>query len=187
MEDLKVLKTIDEIRTFSDPYRLQILQQFQSFGVPATVKQVADRMKEVPANVYYHVKKMEKADILKLVYTKNINGIIAKFYEPSAAKFDIGVENAKEPAKKLLYTEAQKTVSNVYDSSKDVIFREFEKRKAEGKGRVDFQMLMETLYLTEDQYKEIYNYISNLCESNNKKADGKNPYHFLSVIGRITD
>ena len=78
-----------EIKAFSDPYRMMIMKQYYKLARPATVKQIADEMGEVPAKVHYHVKKLESVGILKLKHTKEINGIIAKFYEPTAQTFKV--------------------------------------------------------------------------------------------------
>ncbi len=52
-------------------------------------------MGEVPAKVHYHVKKLESAGILKLQHTKEINGIVAKFYQPT-------VDHSKSKIMKLV-------------------------------------------------------------------------------------
>lgn len=56
---------------------------------PATVKQIADKLGEVPANIHYHVKKLEKSNIVSLDHTEEIRGIIAKYYKPTAERFEI--------------------------------------------------------------------------------------------------
>lgn len=89
MKNVKILTTMEEIKSFSDPYRIIIMKQFFKMNKPATVKQVADEMGEVPAKVHYHVKKMVAAGLLRLNHTKEINGILAKYYEPSAKQFKI--------------------------------------------------------------------------------------------------
>lgn len=104
----------------SDPFKYRILMTFYKMEQPATVKQIADAINEVPANVHYHVKKMEQAGILQLIHTKEINGIIAKYYEPTAKTFDIRCsEELEEPNKKLMLAESQQMVSEVYNSSKN--------------------------------------------------------------------
>ena len=45
---------------------MMIMKQYYKLGKPATVKQIADEMNEVPAKVHYHVKKLESVGILKL-------------------------------------------------------------------------------------------------------------------------
>ena len=72
LETVKKLTTVERIRAFSDPYRLQIISTLRNFKRPATVKEISDEMGETPAKVHYHVKKLEKAGILVLVATKYI-------------------------------------------------------------------------------------------------------------------
>ncbi|PQP89629.1 helix-turn-helix domain-containing protein, partial [Paenibacillus sp. AR247] len=55
--ETKELSTIEEIRIYSDPYRLKILSCFQKADQPMTIKDIADKLGEVPAKVYYHAKK----------------------------------------------------------------------------------------------------------------------------------
>lgn len=89
MKNVKVLTTLDEIKSFTDPYRIIIMKHYFRLGKPATVKQIADEMGDVPAKVHYHVKKLEAAGILRLNHTKEINGIVAKYYEPTAKTYKI--------------------------------------------------------------------------------------------------
>lgn len=89
MKNVKVLTTMEEVRSFTDPYRIVIMKQYLKMNRPATVKQIADEMGDVPAKVHYHVKKMIAAGLLKLDHTKEINGILAKYYEPTARTFQI--------------------------------------------------------------------------------------------------
>ncbi len=69
-----------DIKLLSDPYRIRILDTFKSFGRPATVKQVADRLGDTAAKVTFHVRKLIGLGLLTLDHTEMINGIVAKFY-----------------------------------------------------------------------------------------------------------
>ncbi len=89
MKNVKILTTLEEIKSFSDPYRIIILKHYFRLKRPCTVKQIADEMGEVPAKVHYHVKKLEASGILCLNHTKEINGILAKYYLPAAKTFKI--------------------------------------------------------------------------------------------------
>ena len=117
VEELKYLKTVEEIRAFMDPFRLDILRKFYSLGKPATVKQIADEMNEVPSKIHYHVKKLEKFNILELHHTEEIKGIIAKFYLPTAKSFQtIQRDDKLDP--KIYLSEAQQLACNVIDGFK---------------------------------------------------------------------
>ncbi|MGL5244429.1 MAG: ArsR/SmtB family transcription factor, partial [Sarcina sp.] len=80
MRDVVSLTTLEQIKAYSDPYRLKIITFLRNNREAATVKEIADFFGEVPAKVHYHIKKLEKAGILELVRTKEIKGIIAKYY-----------------------------------------------------------------------------------------------------------
>lgn len=61
-----------------DPKRNQILKI--AAKEPMTVKQMAEKMDELPSRLYYHVKKLEEAGFLELVETKQQGNLIEKYY-----------------------------------------------------------------------------------------------------------
>lgn len=79
----------------------------------ATVKQIADKLGEVPANIHYHVKKLEKFDVVRLHHTEEIRGIVAKYYKPTAERFEIQcTEDIDKAARTLILGETQRMISN---------------------------------------------------------------------------
>jgi DNA-binding MarR family transcriptional regulator len=186
MEELKVLNTIEDIRAFSDPYRMQILNLFNRFDQPATVKQIADELGEVPANVHYHVKKLEKSGILHLVYTKEINGILAKYYEPTAKRFYIERQDIDPSISTAVLNETQKLITNAYSSSQKVFLENMDENDAKiFRGN----MSMENLYLTEEETKEFEAYIEDFCSKHSTKSGRSNSrqYHYFSVLIKTKD
>lgn len=89
MKEFITLKTMKEIKIISHPMRMKILKQYYGFSKPATVKQIADHMHEVPANIHYHVKKLVEIGVLELDHTEVVNGIVAKYYLPTAQTIKI--------------------------------------------------------------------------------------------------
>lgn len=75
------LKKTEDIEVFLDPFRSKIMRVMRDRHEPMTVKQIADVIGEVPAKVHYHVKKLESIGVLAIKYTREINGIIAKYYD----------------------------------------------------------------------------------------------------------
>jgi DNA-binding transcriptional ArsR family regulator len=128
MEKVKSLNTLEEIKAFSDPYRIQILNSFYKFGEPVTVKQIADCMGEVPAKVHYHVKKMESAGILRLTHTREINGIIAKYYEPTAKQFIIDRPDLDPENLGKVWNEAQNAIIASYNTSQKIFLDNMEEK-----------------------------------------------------------
>jgi DNA-binding transcriptional ArsR family regulator len=181
MDETRSLTTLEEIKAMNDPYRLQIFFYFQRMGRPATVKEIADNMGEVPAKVHYHVKKLESAGILRLAYTKNVNGIIAKYYELTARDFNIRVNNlAPDVSKKVVDHNIKLTMMAAYDNSKKIIIEQIE----EG---CNPMLSINTLHLTDEKVKELRKILSDFIKSNkdNKDEEGAKEYHFFNVLGPI--
>ena len=190
MQEKIVLTTLEEIKAFSDPFRYKILMCFYKMKQPATVKEIADAIDQVPANVHYHVKKLEKFGILKLVYTKEIKGIIAKYYEPTAATFNIEYPSElAELSKKLLLAESQLMLAQIYDDSKN-IFLEQLNYEAQPKEKSKGIISMDYLYLTETEAMEFNEYIKDFMDKHGTKdisIDGLKKFHFFFSNVEIKD
>lgn len=171
MEKEKVLTTLDQIKAYSDPYRIEILFSFKKFDRPATCKEIADSMGEVPAKVHYHIKKMEKAGVLNLVYTKNINGIVAKYYEPAAENFEIkGRLKEKDSINSILGNAYADMINEIFNKAK-TDFLNIVKKNSEngqkGKGVLQYS----DVCLTDDEAEELHKYIDKIIK---EREHGKN-------------
>lgn len=184
MDKTKILSTIEQVKAISDPYKIRILKTLDDMNEPATVKQIADCLDQVPANVYYHVKKMEKLGILELIFTKEINGIIAKYYSTTAENFVVKCdEDIDDGYKSIMLGETQRMVAELYKSSKD-IFLEQMSHIANNDKKTDRRLTMTDLYFTEEQEKEFCKYIEKFVAKHKiKTAADQNKYHgFMSFI-----
>jgi DNA-binding transcriptional ArsR family regulator len=181
-----MLSTLEEIKAFSDPFRYKILMCFYRKKQPATVKEIAVALNEVPANVHYHVKKLEKVGILKLVYTKEINGIIAKYYEPTAETFDINcASEIPQSSRQLILAESKQFLAQIYDESKN-IFIEHIDEQSETINKKKGTISMDDLYLTRDEAKEFEEYIADFMIKHASKARNteklKKFHCFFSIV-----
>lgn len=184
MDKIKQLTTLEEVKVFSVPYRIKILDCMYSFKAPATVKNIADKMGETPAKIHYHIKKMEQVGIVKLVYTESINGIIAKFYEPAAEQFDIEHTEGMDKEKYKILNQAQRAISFLYDESKKSFLKELEKIDIKHNGFTGGK----EIYLTQEEFKIVEAEINNIYEKYSTGADqkGKVKYKtFFSIIDSI--
>lgn len=184
MNKSKKLTTVEEIKAFTDPYRIRILSVYKKFGRPATVKEVADEMGEVPAKVHYHVKKLESSGILELIYTKEINGIVAKYYEPTAKSFKIESETLNPAIKSLLLNETKKAINSVYEESERIVLESLDNPDDDEEVK-NASIQSSTLYLSKDEAEHIQNSIKEVLrahEKNKKEEKDKNPYHFFNVF-----
>lgn len=197
---VKKLTTIEEIKAFSDPYRTEILGTFNRLGEPATVKQIADKMGEVPAKVHYHVKKLEKVGILELVRTEEINGIVAKFYSPVADAFHIKAKSDSQVSFDTFKTEIEKTIHNTYEMSKEVVIKEIRKASAEDleseqgekeddDKKLDAMIGILSLTLSEEESLELKEFIDRCSKKSkaNRNDKSKQKYHFFYSIMQIRE
>lgn len=176
----KVLTTMEEVKTYSDPYRLQILNVFHRLGKPATVKEVADELGELPAKVYYHVKKLEKVGLLSLVETREINGIIAKYYEvfPGEIIVSRGTEE-DEPMRRVVAAENASHITALFEQNK----QSFVQRLDAG-DHSSVHLLNRAIYVSEEEAKELYTQIVKLCEQYfvKRKEKGVNSYEVFATV-----
>jgi DNA-binding transcriptional ArsR family regulator len=114
----------DEI-TITDPETLKViahhlrLQILKTFKHPRTVKDVAEIIDMAQTKLYYHVNLLEKHNLIEVVDTDVVSGIIEKKYRVTAARFAVDDvllstgEGAEDTVDALL--------SAVFDSAKNEI------------------------------------------------------------------
>lgn len=188
MLEEKILTTAEEIKAFSVPYRIQILNIFESLGRAATVKEIADIMKEVPAKVHYHVKILEKFDILRLDHTKEINGIVAKYYEPTAEKYRILSTQVGETVSEAIEQQKVRMIDSIFERGKSIYIDEMSTAKDSQKLKDKGTLNLANIYLTKDEFIELRKIIEDFCDDH-KKHEGlsqlKERYSLLFSIVRI--
>lgn len=177
MEKKLVLKTIDQIKAISHPYRMSIIKSFSASRKPMSVKMIADEMDETPSKIHYHLKELVKNDILELVKTREINGILEKFYFPVAENITI--------EKELLTSEYEDSglqiLIDMLDSAKEdivkVINDEDYEEKSQGLG------FTTRLYLTNDEMESFREEVASLLEKyDSHKSKNRKPYDLLHLL-----
>ncbi|WP_245850838.1 winged helix-turn-helix domain-containing protein [Paenibacillus herberti] len=163
--ETKVLKTIEEIRIFSDPYRMKIMNQFHKAERPSTIKQIADLMGEVPAKVYYHARKLESIGLLELIETKLINGITAKYYIAFEGSVHINRDDVDESIKTMFASESQKLVARLFDDSK----KKYMQNQVSDKTRVG-TLINSDLYMTPEEEAELVEYLMQFVSKHGKRT-----------------
>lgn len=89
MIDLLLLDTEERIKAFTQPYRMKLIHVFRQTRRPMTATEVAKVLGEGPGKVHYHMRILESAGIVKVVRTESVNGIIARYYEPTARHYSV--------------------------------------------------------------------------------------------------
>ena len=210
MNSVMNLTTLEQIKAYSDPYRLKIITYLRNNQESATVKEIADFFGEVPAKVHYHIKKLEKAKsiteddakkaqediqkivdkyikevekagILELVKTKEIKGIIAKYYYLTAESFNIEGNQIKKEAKQVYKSQILNILSEYYDSSKEQTMKRISEKVDTGNAEDSIGFNYKNIYLNEEEFKEVNRQMRELVKKYERKEEGKMPCHVFSV------
>ncbi|WP_105614174.1 winged helix-turn-helix domain-containing protein [Vallitalea okinawensis] len=187
MDRVKNLTTLEEVKVFSDPYRMKILKCVLEANEPMTVKQMGVALGEKPSKVHYHVQKLVAVNILVLDHTENINGIIAKYYLPTAESFVIKMDD--DVKKSVSKSDIEGIFGNVFDLAKETFgfqiikAEDYKKRhnldKMPPSTKINGGVSFESIYVTEEELKEINRYMMDVFkkyekddnQGNKKKCD----------------
>tara|TARA_Y100000588_G_C14102796_1_gene859570 strand:- start:177 stop:794 length:618 start_codon:yes stop_codon:yes gene_type:complete len=183
------LTSLNDIKTFSDPYRMMIYKTFSNAEEAITIKRVADIMGEVPAKVYYHAKKLIKLGVLELDHEENINGIIAKYYKSTDRRIIMSHDSLDEKHIPSMLTETQKMISNVIDDAKSEFIDAMQhlsqkEQKDQEMDEGDGGLIVSRIYLTKEEVKDLYSYLLEMSEKkkNEKKDDASKHLFFTGLI-----
>lgn len=76
----------ETLKVIADSLRLQILKQLRQ---PKTVKEVGDSLEISPTKLYYHFSLLEKHDLIRVVSTRLVSGIVEKHYQVAARRYKV--------------------------------------------------------------------------------------------------
>jgi DNA-binding transcriptional ArsR family regulator len=91
--------TLELLKILSDPRRSRILHL--ASDKPVTVKQLAEQLGEDPLRLYYHVKKMVKAELLELKETRQHGNLTEHYYQAADLEHVIFKSDIQEQAEHL--------------------------------------------------------------------------------------
>lgn len=84
MRELLYLERIEQAEALMKPKRVEVLRRFAE---PRTCTQVGAELGESPQAVYYHVKRLQKAELLELVEERRVRGIVEGVYQAVAQSY----------------------------------------------------------------------------------------------------
>jgi DNA-binding transcriptional ArsR family regulator len=82
MDDVYVLKELEQLKALSDPLRLSVLGE--TIAHPVTIAEVAERLGEKPRKLYYHFTELERLGLIQVVETRQKGNLIEKRYRAVA-------------------------------------------------------------------------------------------------------
>lgn len=128
MQDVHILKTLEEINIVSDPIRLKIIMTLGT--TPKTAQDLSDAMGVSRSKIHYHLKILQENGIIEVVDTELINGITQKYFLPVAKAFVPDSEIFNKNLKEEVFS--FKISGKSYDFFKKELDELVEKYKTEG-------------------------------------------------------
>lgn len=169
LKDEFTISDPETLKVIGDPLRLQIMKSFRS---PRTVKDVAEVLGIAQTKLYYHVNMLEKHNLIEVVDTNVVSGIIEKKYRVSAARF--GVDEKLLSAVEDPSGSIDSLLGAIFDSAKDEIKKSIQADLMDLKDQSDAKrgvIVHTSLTLTDEQVKEFMDKISAVLEEYNQLAD----------------
>jgi DNA-binding transcriptional ArsR family regulator len=86
-DEVHIIADVATLQVVADPLRLRILEQLRR--EPQTVKQLAAALAVAQTKLYYHIKLLEERDLIRVVRTRVVSGIIEKQYGVTAYRLSV--------------------------------------------------------------------------------------------------
>lgn len=86
IEEEMTIDSLDALKVASDPLRLRLLERLTE---PRTVKEVAAELGVVPTSLYYHVGLLARHQLVRIVGTRLVSGILEKRYQVTARRLRV--------------------------------------------------------------------------------------------------
>lgn len=183
-EDLRIISTTEEIKAFSDPFRLSIINVYREQKQPLTVKKCADLLGVFPAKVLYHVKKLLEINVLELDHIEIINGINAKYYKLPKTRFHIQIQEGTEDVVKqnleyinnIMMSQVEQFKLDFITMTQTAVSRQMNDTHETG------WFSSNNVYLNKEEYDELGKIVVEYVKSHNTKEPGKNKYAMMFGI-----
>lgn len=98
MQKVEPIQTFEQIKLLADSRRMEILRLLMAS--PATLTQLAGRLRQSPAWVRHHIKALESANLVKLAEVRTTGTVTEKFYCARAGAFllqELVLPKSKKP------------------------------------------------------------------------------------------
>jgi DNA-binding transcriptional ArsR family regulator len=151
-QDLEALR----IKTFASAVRTRVLVAFSTCGSRSgiSVKQLSEKLGMPHGTVFYHVKQLQKAAFIEEAGTREVNGILERFYRPV----------------KQLVRFSPQTAARM-DIPINIYFEEVYQQTRKYAGRRS--LMSEEIFVDERERTEFIERYTKLCGEYSTKGEGK--------------
>lgn len=184
MKSLHVLATVDEVRAIADPRRISILSLLTHETL--TVSQLAERFGEPVGRTHYHLKALERASLVRRVRTREVRGVLEKYYQAIARHFDISPELLRGRARQEVADVALQQLRTLYRESRHAIetiaARQGPASRAEMRRRFSAVVSVATITVTPQELRSVYREVGRVLKRYEKRpAKGRRTYTLWTV------
>lgn len=179
-----IISDPETLKVIGDPLRLQIMKSFKN---PRTVKDVSEILGIAQTKLYYHVNMLEKHNLIEVVDTNIVSGIIEKKYRVTAARF--GVDDTLLSAVDDPESQVDILLNAVFDSAKDEIRKSIRANLMDLSDQSDATkgvIVHSSLNLTDEQVIAFMEKISAVMKEYNDLADENDDIHPNAPVYGLT-
>jgi len=193
------LSDLETLKVLSDPLRMQILEQIGSIneaGQAATVKQIAAALSVPATKLYYHINLLDEHDLIRVVETHLVSGILEKRYQLRARKIrlDLDLEQGEagemdETLKLVLASVSsilEKTLNNLAKSYRFLIQSRDPEQIEQALEESEIEIQQTTLQVSDERAREFSNRMRELIESYKgspaAEAEGVHAFNLMVVF-----
>ena len=158
------------IKTFASAVRTRVLVAFStcSGNSGVSVKQLSERLGMSHGTVFYHVKQLQKAAFIEEAGTREVNGILERFYRPIRQLVRISPETAAR-----------------MDIPINIYFEEVYQQTRKPVGRRS--LLSEEIYVNEQERSEFLQRYVKLCAEYSTPGEGRMHLAAASVTYEVRE
>ncbi|MBO8171687.1 MAG: helix-turn-helix transcriptional regulator [Bacillaceae bacterium] len=154
--EVKYITSMDQLKVVTRPIRIEILDIFNAKDDALSVQEMAERLDQPPSKLHYHVKELEKHGFLKQVRTRQINGIMQKYFVPTAREFRV--------AKTLVNLKEDGVEENSSQYMLDTLWDQVRLLTEQGR-EAEISVHSSILTLSQDQKKQLEDRIKNVTDN----------------------
>lgn len=193
MQSMFTLTDHSQLKALSDPLRAEMM--IKLIEKPYTGQQLSEYLNLSRAKIHYHLKELEKNQLISIVRKEEKNGIIQKFYQSVARGFTPSTEllphigDVSETARQLLLQLAERTKSVILSAPEDA----FKLNKAsENPSDWDYVGAMWQFSAKEKHFKEwikkyfeLMNEFSEMTKNDHSNEPDSKIYHISTMAFEI--
>ncbi|NJR12811.1 helix-turn-helix transcriptional regulator [bacterium] len=187
--DELVIDDLETLKVLADPLRLRIRELMTE---PTTVKQVAEALGIPPTKLYYHINLLEKHNLIVVVDTRIVSGIIEKHYQIAARSVRVA-RHLLSPDSKEGDASLHLTIGSIFEDTKNDLLQSINDGTAqlqEAAAPNGAQLHTSRLLLNEDEAQEFTRRANELIEeykqtsrAHQQHKDTGSPRYYKMLLG----